>query len=72
MVYFVRSCRMRNGYFRRLISSTIDVDRYALLLRSLKVAGRQGAIASRTRMAKRAAAVMNPPSSPNMGPREDT
>jgi hypothetical protein len=49
MVYFVRSCRMQNGYFRRLISSAIDVNRYALLLRSLKVAGRRGAIASRTK-----------------------
>lgn len=30
---------MRDGYFRRLISSTIDVDHYALLLRSLKWLG---------------------------------
>jgi hypothetical protein len=32
-------CRMRDGYFRRLVSSTIDVDRHALLLRSLKWLG---------------------------------
>lgn len=40
---------MWDGYFRRLISSAIDVDRYALFAAFAEVAGRRGAIASRLR-----------------------
>jgi len=52
---------MWDGYSRRLISSAIDVDRYALLLRSLKWLGVKArsrlVCVPDTRMAKRAAAI---------------